>query len=57
MNLRQDIELEINDHLIDLANQVAEDIGININEEEDVPDEYETVDGVTRKRIGGRTTS
>ena len=57
MNLRKDVNLEINEHLIDLANQVAEDIGINVNEEdeeEDLPEEHETdkhetVDVVTRK--------
>ena len=55
MNLREDVELEINEHLIDLANQVAEDIGINIDEEEDVQDKHGTVDGVTRKNSQGRT--
>ena len=48
MNLREDVDLEINDHLVDLANQVAKDIGININEEdeedeeEDFLEEHET---------------
>ena len=49
MNLRHDTELEINGHLMYLANQVAEDIEINVNEEEVVPNEHETVDGVSRK--------
>ena len=60
VNLREVAQLETNEHLVDLSNQVAEDIGININEEdeedeeEDLPEEHETdkhetVDVVTRK--------
>ena len=57
VNLRKDVDLEINEHLVDLANQVAKDIGINVNEEDEEEDlteehetdKHETVDVVTRK--------